>query len=248
MKILLTNDDGFDSPGLECLRGNFKGHELWTMAPDGDRSGKSHAITLRKPLKMKKISERNYTCSGNPADCVLYVLAGALPLRPDLVISGINLGPNLGTDLVYSGTAAAARQAAFSGIPGMAVSTASFDPNQDFQPIIDFMEANLEKLVRLWTPDLFININFPADNANPAGVIITRPARRTYKDRVDSFVTKNGDTYLFLSGEIPEAPEDMESDWGAVGKGNISISPIFLHPVNHEEEQIFKNEKFQVKK
>jgi len=246
MKILFTNDDGYYSPGLKSLKQAFAGHEKWVMAPDGDRSGKSHAITLRKPLKVTRYSDTEFSCSGNPADCVLYSLAGAIPVRPDLIISGINLGPNLGTDTVYSGTAAAARQAALSGIPSIAVSSALFDEDQDFSPVVKFLEANIDQLFSLWAPDFFININFPREMNGK--VAITRPSRRIYRDKVDTYVTPRGDTYLFLSGSLGDAGPEPDSDWNAVEEGYVSISPIFLHPINHSEEQIFKKARFQVEK
>ncbi|MBN1647215.1 MAG: 5'/3'-nucleotidase SurE [Spirochaetales bacterium] len=245
MKILFTNDDGYYSPGLACFKKAFPGHEKWIMAPDSDRSGTSHAITLRKPLKLTQYNATDFSCSGNPADCILYALAGAIPVRPDLVISGINLGPNLGTDTVYSGTAAAARQAALSGIPAIAVSTASMDTDQDFSPVITFLEENLQILYSLWAPDFFININFPV--MMNGKTTITRPSRRLYKDKVDKFTTQRGDTYLFLSGTIHDVKHEDGSDWKAVEEGYISISPIFLHPINHSEEEIFKKAEFRVK-
>jgi 5'-nucleotidase len=246
MKILFTNDDGYNSPGLICLKDAFAAHDKWVMAPDGDRSGKSHAITLRKPLKVIQYSDKEFSCSGNPADCVLYSLAGAIPEKPDLIISGINLGPNLGTDTVYSGTAAAARQAALSGIPAIAVSSSSFDTDQDFSLIVRFLEDNLEKLYKLWAPDLFININFPLEMNGE--VAITRPSRRLYRDKVDTYVSPKGDKYLFLSGTLGAAPVEPDSDWNAVEQGYVSISPIFLHPINHSEEQIFKKAGFEIVK
>lgn len=244
MKILLTNDDGFLSPGIECLKKELSGHELWTMAPDGDRSGKSHSITLKQPVKVEKIAEKSFACTGSPADCVLYSLLGAVPVKPDLVISGINLGPNLGTDIVYSGTAAAARQAALSGIPAIALSSVCMDPKQDFTPYIKFMNENLDKLLSLWAPDFFININFPEKVSG--GVQITQPSRRIYHDKTDSFVSPRGDVYYFLSGTLSEAEIEGDSDWKAVNEGHISISPIFLHPINHSEEEIFRKMEFKV--
>ena len=246
MKILLTNDDGFYSPGIECLRRGFSGNEVWTMAPDGDRSGKSHSITLKQPVKVSQIDERGYVCSGSPADCVMYSLLGALSVKPDLIISGINLGPNLGTDIVYSGTAAAARQGALSGIPSFAISSVNMDPKQDFTPYISFIEENLEILLSLWSEDFFININFPKQIVGE--VAITRPARRIYKDKLDSYISQRGDRFYFLSGELSMAEYESSTDWKAVNEGKISISPIFLHPFNHSEEEIFKKAKFKAVK
>jgi len=118
MRILLTNDDGYASDGIKALAVALGGeHEVWTLAPDSERSGMSHSMSLRQPLKIRKLAEREYCCSGTPADCVILASHGVLPFSPDVVVSGINRGPNLGTDLVYSGTAAAARQASMNGVP-----------------------------------------------------------------------------------------------------------------------------------
>ncbi|TFG60697.1 MAG: 5'/3'-nucleotidase SurE, partial [Spirochaetales bacterium] len=106
MKILLTNDDGIQSPGLGALEDRLSSdHEIWVLAPDNERSGSSHAITLKGAVRMRNLSPRHISCNGTPADCVLYGLLGVLPERPDIVLSGINIGHNLGTDIVYSGTA-----------------------------------------------------------------------------------------------------------------------------------------------
>lgn len=127
MKILLTNDDGIKSLGLRALQDVLGGeHEVWTVAPDRERSGSSHCISIKNPVRFHQVEERQFACGGTPADCVLFSCLGALPERPDLVISGINLGPNIGTDIIYSGTAAAARQAALMDIPAVAISQATF--------------------------------------------------------------------------------------------------------------------------
>jgi 5'-nucleotidase len=128
MNILLTNDDGISSPGLlllaEALRKNSP-HRIFVLAPDTDRSGYSHSIRfLWDPIKIASRGPDTWACSGSPADCVIMAMMGALPFKPDLVLSGINRGANLGTDLIDSGTAAAARQAGLGNIPGIAFSLA----------------------------------------------------------------------------------------------------------------------------
>src|SRR6056297_1174246 len=105
MNILITNDDGLGSPGLERLVEEYRDkHEIWVVAPDGERSGSSHAITLKGAVRFQQFEERIFSCSGTPVDCVLMSVLGAIPEKPDLVLSGINLGPNIGTDILYSGT------------------------------------------------------------------------------------------------------------------------------------------------
>ena len=135
MNILVTNDDGIAAEGLEALINELKGlcnaqnkplHTITVIAPDTERSGVSHAMTLRHPTKVRRLNEGLYTCSGTPADCVIVAGLGIVKEKIDLVVSGINRGPNLGTDIVYSGTCAAARQAALVGIPSIAVSCAGY--------------------------------------------------------------------------------------------------------------------------
>ncbi|MDR0720099.1 MAG: hypothetical protein LBF78_10730, partial [Treponema sp.] len=128
MNILLTNDDGVDSPGIITLFETLKacpGHNVFVLAPDSDRSGVSNGLlALTKPLKITEKQSNVWSCEGLPADCVLAACLGGRPCKPDVVISGINRGGNLGTDIIYSGTCAAARQASLLGIPGIALSLA----------------------------------------------------------------------------------------------------------------------------
>ena len=134
MKILITNDDGIFSEGITTLKNALiADHDVWVVAPDTERSGTSHAITLKDAVRMSRIDERTYSCGGTPADCVLYSLLGAVDLDPDIVVSGINHGPNIGTDIIYSGTVAAARQAALMDRPAVAVSVVGMQGPLNFE-------------------------------------------------------------------------------------------------------------------
>ena len=136
MTVLLTNDDGIDSAGLEALRSHLSvHHDVWTVAPDGERSAMSHYITVRDPIRCREIGKQIYKSSGSPADCVIVGMVGGFATKPDIVVSGINIGPNLGTDIVLSGTVAAARQAAFMGVPGIAVSINTYSPPFHLEPL-----------------------------------------------------------------------------------------------------------------
>ena len=248
MKILLTNDDGIDSPGLKALQHEIErvgGHEIWTVAPDGERSGMSHYITLKDPIKSRMISDRRYCISGSPADCVMTAVLGIMAQRPDIVISGINLGPNLGTDLIYSGTAAAARQAAYMGIPGVAVSINSFGAPWNFQALARFTIRNLEQFAKLFDGHHFININGPADGNLASPVEITHPCYRTYNDRMVQFIAPRGDEYWFLKGAPIDTSNEEGSDWNAVVRGSISVSPIHLHPLNNVIDAEYEAAGFQ---
>lgn len=232
MKILVTNDDGIHSDGIQILARELgKDHEVWIFAPDGDRSGTSHSMTLRSPGKVRRLEEKTYTCSGMPADCVILAHRGALPFIPEIVVSGINRGPNLGTDLLYSGTAAAARQAVLYGIPGIAVSLVSYDPPFDYRPSARFVRNNLNVLLEAWDDTVFLNINVPPrPDADTQACVFALPGRRRYRDTLHSFEAPDGYSYCFLTGSIIESDTDPDSDISVVNSGNVALSRILVHP------------------
>ncbi len=238
--ILLTNDDGIYSPGLETLRSVLgKDHDVWVLAPDGERSGFSNSITISEPIRCTKIDDKRYASSGTPADCIILGTRGAIPVMPDLVVSGINIGPNLGSDIVYSGTCAGARQAVYREIPGIALSLNSFSPPFHFEPVARFVRDNLEEIVKLWNPDHFINVNAP-NMEHPKGVEITTPAMRRYDDVLLPFEPPRGGTYYFVDGKPSKTVLEAGTDWHAVEMGKISVSPVMLNPVNHAVEEHYR--------
>ncbi len=244
MIILLTNDDGISSPGLKALQNVLSEHDVWTVAPDKNRSASSHSITIRNPVRMHQLNEKTFACGGTPADCVLFSLLGAIPVKPDIVISGINLGANLGTDIIYSGTVAAARQAALMGYPSIAVSLNEIKPPLHFCTAADFIIKNIDIFTDLWHSDHFLNINIPNIRDGEIGVKVTFPSRRIYENNCINFKAPNNDKYYFLGGSIRS--DDKEgSDSKAVFNGFISISPVFLHPVNYKEEEKYHNSIFR---
>jgi len=240
MTILITNDDGIDSPGLKALEERLTpGHDVWIVAPDVERSGTSHSISLREPVKFKPVRNQAFACGGTPADCVLFPLLGAIPVKPDIILSGINMGPNLGTDIIYSGTAAAARQAALMGYPAVAVSIASYAPPFYFDSGADFIADSIETFVELWRDDHFLNINLPNLEGDSSPVEITHPSKRIYLDSLSSFKGPGTKTYYFLEGPVPEAHPEEGSDWDAVSRNTISVCPIHLHPLNRTCESLY---------
>jgi len=246
MTILLTNDDGINSPGLLSLQEKLKNeHNVWIMAPDGDRSGKSQSITLKDAIRVTEVSEKAFSCSGTPSDCVAISMLGAIPDKIELVISGINLGPNLGTDIIYSGTAAAARQAALNNCPAIAVSLAKHRAPYDFNETSIFVARNIRTFMELWNNDHFVNINVPSKLKKDYEVEITHPSRRMYEDKLVKFVSPNNDTYYFLSGTGVASSDLKGEDSSAILKGNVSLSPIYLHPVNHREDEMYKSANFK---
>lgn len=233
MRILLTNDDGIGSDGIQALlRVLGVSHEVWVVAPEAEKSGGSHSITLRDALRVRRMAERRFSCRGTPADCVMIALLGLVPKRVDLVISGINHGPNLGTDILYSGTAAGARQGALMGVPSVALSVGSYAPPFDFDAAAEFAARNLDNFRTLGTDDHFLNVNFPVSGTRAAETAITFPSRRIYRLKLNTYRAPDGDMYCFFGGPLPEAHPEEGSDSMVVSQGRISISPIHAHPRN----------------
>jgi len=238
MRILLTNDDGIDAEGLDVLESYLKAvtasdgkkHEIVVIAPEGERSGVSHAMTLRRPTKVKKLSEGIYTCSGTPADCVIVAGLKVMDGMPDLVISGINRGPNLGTDIIYSGTCGAARQAALVGIPAIAVSCAKYQPPLDYRACAAFVAHNLDQLIAAWKANSFINVNGPSSSDESLSARWTVPGRNKYYDNLKCFDGADGYTYCFLAEGRNERAFDLQSDHHAVSEGFIALSLVNIHP------------------
>jgi len=232
MTILLTNDDGLESPGLQFLVDALAAdHETWIVAPDREMSGQSHSITLNEGLKLSRRTDRRFAVRGTPVDCVNLALQAILPSSPDLVISGINRGPNLGSDIVYSGTCAAAREAAFRGVPAIAVSLASLRGPWDFAPAAQFVARNLDVLQSLWRDDRSVNVNWPARIAERPRILFTRPGHRRYQDEMVCFRSPKGGEYWFLQPAGVESSEEEGTDTRATHDGHVSVSPVALEPV-----------------
>lgn len=247
MRILLTNDDGVNAEGLQVLSRRLSAdHEVWVVAPDTQRSGMSHAVTLHDSVSVQRLEDRVYACSGTPADCVLYGLLGAIPVRPDIVVSGINHGANIGTDIIYSGTAAAARQAALTNVPGVAISLVLNGGVPDFKTASSFVHKRLDLFLRLWEPDFFFNVNVPAAARQSAEVVVTRPALRIYNDELKSEQDGDGRTVYSLHGSLNGAHIEEGTDWDAVEKGRISVSPINLHPLNQSGKESYHSTQFRL--
>jgi 5'-nucleotidase len=233
MRILLTNDDSISSDGIKALiRVLSPGHEVWVVAPENEKSGGSHSITIRDSLRVRQVGERMFSCRGTPADCVLISLLGFVPVTVDLVLSGINHGPNLGTDILFSGTAAGARQGALMGVPSVALSMAIAAPPHDFTAAAEFALRNLQIFRELGTDDHFMNINVPLGATRETRPVITFPSRRIYGQQLSTYLAPDGDSYCFISMAAPGAHPEEGSDSNAIDQGCISISPVHAHPRN----------------
>jgi len=253
MKILLTNDDGINSPGILLFAGALRaaGHRVFVIAPDSDNSGVSHAITFfSHPCKLTAIGEDTWSCGGTPVDCIIIALLGGIPelcmideagnrkqtATVDCIISGINRGANLGTDIVYSGTAAAARQGALCDIPSLALSLLEGEGANsvwDWDMAVAFVLERLDEMLAYWKPHSFVNVNIPNKQEKPAGLVHAFPSFRYYNDRIDVYQAPDGNRYCFAkAGKIGTQPgQGRIVDWEVVEKNNASISEIYIHPL-----------------
>jgi len=256
MRILLTNDDGITSPGINLLAKALReaGHRVIVTAPDKNRSGCSHSISfLDEPIKIKEIEKDTWSCSGTPVDCVIVSLLGGIPEinittpqedvlnlenGPDLVLSGINLGANLGTDLTYSGTAAAARQGSSFGITSIALSLVDNDKGTyHWDPIISYITEKLPEFMSFWKPRSFININFPNNGKKPEALVPSFPSMRYYNDRIERYTAPGGALFCFAkTGNIKRPPAEG-SDWAEVLKNNAALSVVKSEPVSRGDER-----------
>lgn len=231
MRILLTNDDGIDAPGLSALEAALApDHEVWVCAPDGERSGTSHSIALTGPLRVRPAGPRRFACSGSPADCVFLARRATFIPGFDAVVAGINRGPNLGTDTLYSGTCAAARQAALFGLPALALSLATLQGPWNYEPGARAVAARWSDLLALCPPDSFLNVNFPARFSGPEGFEEARPAVRTYRDRVTEFEGPDGCRWCWVEGFLPDDQTAAGTDLDTVRQGRASYTVMPCQP------------------
>ena len=233
MNILLTNDDGIRSEGIQKLAQILRSrenHRVFVIAPDVNRSGVSHALSLfNGPIKLSAIGEDTWSCSGYPVDCVLAALKGALAEKPDLVISGINRGANLGTDIIYSGTASAARQASLSGVPAIALSLAGDGPFY-WDMAVSWSADNLEKLLTYWREQTFVNVNIPNAPLYPEGMVTSWPAAKRYRDSLSIVHTQDGNRWCFLNAAEDTAVPETGSDCDIISRKLVSVSSVYNYP------------------
>lgn len=225
--LLLTNDDGIHAPGLEALaRAAERFGEVRVVAPDTERSGVSHAITLYKPLRLREIRPGWTACDGTPTDCV-YLALHHLGIKPDLVLSGINPGPNLGHDVLYSGTVAGALEGAHWGVPSIAISHCSSKeaemPRLE-RPIADLLPT-LMAIARRTRGT--VNVNLPPIDRQPwKGMVATRLGQRFYSNEVIARNDPRGRHYFWIGGAEVTMPDISGSDCNAIRDGFVSVTPL----------------------
>ena len=205
----------------------------YVISPDGNRSAVSNHIIMHKPLRLTPHGKNRWASEGNPVDCVICALKSKLfgDVQFDAVVSGINKGANMGTDIVYSGTAAASRQSVLYGKPGIALSVETYDGSWKFAPLADFAAKNLEKLVALCTKEAFVNVNAASRDAYD-GVSFTSTSKRDYRDKVDIQTETDGAVYGYFTGGNIRTEGADDSDFAAVTSGRISVSLIQAEPTS----------------
>ena len=244
MKLLISNDDGIFSAGVRALANTLAeaGHDISVVCPDRERSATGHGLTLHDPIRAEVVESifhpavKAWACSGTPSDCVKLGLWALLDQKPDYVLSGINQGSNLGTDVLYSGTVSAAMEGVIEGIPGIAFSLTSF-ACREFEPAAKFARMLLDQLAENPLPQLMLlNVNVPPVPWDAiAGVSITRQGIRRYFDVFEKRIDPRGKTYYWLTGELQEdleptphpfLPPDIQTDVQAIRNNYITVTPL----------------------
>lgn len=241
LRILVTNDDGIHAPGIFALKTALEaaGHRVTVCAPDRPRSASGHAITLHKPLRMAEIALPDgavgYAGSGTPADCVTLGVLDVLDNAVDLVVSGINHGPNLGWDVTYSGTVSAAMEAVIIGIPAFAVSVASYARDVHWEAAARFSARLATEMARhRLPPATLLNVNVPElPESEIRGVRVTTQGDRQYVDRLEKRHDPLGRPYYWLGGRLHDREAAEGTDVKAIGEGYISVTPIHLDLTAH---------------
>ena len=235
MRLLLTNDDGILAQGLECLRAAAEPlGEVTVVAPDREQSATSHSLTLHHPLRPVRRGERRWQVDGTPTDCVMLALEALMPEKPDFVLSGINHGQNMGEDVLYSGTVAAAMEGLALGVPSIAISFAGGDLRADV--------SQLKEQVKVLTPllnhltslpelphDTLFNVNLPPVPADQVkGTRLTRLGRRVYSQSVAPMKDPWGRQIYWIGGGEITWTGEPDSDFKAIEEGYVSVTPLHL--------------------
>ena len=239
MNILLTNDDGIFSEGIRAVYESLQQiGKVTIVAPDSERSAVGHAITLSDPLRVKKVIRGGkffgYATTGTPADCVKLAIRAILKKRPDIVVSGINLGPNVGYSVLYSGTVSGATEGAILGIPSFAISLATFT-NPDYSFAAEFAKKLTKQILK--HKDLpkgtLLNVNIPAvAKKRIKGVRIVKQSGRAIEERFDKREDPHKRTYYWLTGEIIKSDAKEDADIETIRKNYVSITPIHCDMTN----------------
>lgn len=240
MRLLCTNDDGFLAHGLKCLVAAAEPlGEVTVVAPDREQSATSHSLTLHHPVRPIKRGERRWQIDGTPTDCVMLAVEALMPERPDFVLSGVNHGQNMGEDVLYSGTVAAAMEGISLGIPSIAISFAGGDLRADVTMLddqIDLLTKLLQHLTSLpaFPPNTLLNVNLPpVTRSENKGVRLTRLGQRVYSDSIKKMKDPWGREILWIGGGSIEWSGPENSDFMAIREGYVSVTPLHLDVTHH---------------
>jgi 5'-nucleotidase len=233
-RILLTNDDGIHSDGLTKLEEALREvGDVYTVAPASEMSGASHSLTLSRPLRIRQIDARHWTVDGTPTDCVTLALHKILTddERPDICVSGINHGGNLGDDASYSGTVAGALEATILGVPGLAFSLVARE-NYDFTEAARFAVQAVRRVLSEGLPDAtLLNVNVPAGDVR--GVRVTRQGIKNARPIISEHIDPRGKAYYWIGEEYYSSTFEEGTDYYAVEHGYISVTPMRIDMTNH---------------
>ena len=252
MRILITNDDGIHADGLVAMReiASALTSDVWVVAPETDQSGAAHSLTLREPLRLRKVDERTYAVRGTPTDCVIMGVRHLLyDTRPTLVLSGVNAGANMADDVTYSGTVAGAIEGTMLGIPSIALSLArGFDISgtTKWETAVHHAPALIERLLAVgWPQDVLININFP--DCAPNDVVETVVTEQGKRDqdvmRIDERHDPWGVSYFWFGFDRKRSAPKQGTDLWAVYSDRISLTPLHLN-LTHDTARQALNEAF----
>ena len=234
-RILLSNDDGINAPGLAVLEKAARAlsKDIWVVAPETEQSGASHSLTLHRPLRIRKDGPRRFAVDGTPTDSVLLAINHILAdNRPDLVLSGVNRGGNLGEDVSYSGTIAAAIEATLLGVPAIALSlVADSEESARWATAEKYFPQVVRKLTASgWPENVFINVNFPDVGPNSVkGIRVTRQGRRKLGDELIERRDPRGRSYFWIGAVRTEEATKRGTDLAAINGNSISVTPLYLY-------------------
>ncbi len=236
LRVLVTNDDGYHAAGLKVLAAAARAlGEVMVVAPDREQSATSHSLTLHHPLRARSMPDGGFMVDGTPTDCVMVAVSELLDQRPDVVLSGINHGPNMGEDVLYSGTVSAAMEATVLGIPAIA-----FSYSGDSMEDLAAWEAPVQRLLLsmldegTFPENTLLSVNLPAvAPERVAGVRVTTLGRRRYSDSITRALDPSGREYFWIGGGVSKWSGSPDSDFRAVEEGYVSVTPLHLDLTNY---------------
>ena len=236
MNILCTNDDGFLATGLQVLASAARSlGKVTVVAPDREQSATSNSLTLHHPLRSRRASDGTLVIDGTPTDCVILAINALVPGRPDICLSGVNHGANMGEDVLYSGTVAAAMEATVLGIPAVAISYAGpeFESIEAWEsPLVELLSGIMEQ--KDFPESTLLNVNLPPiEPASVRGVRVTTLGERRYADSLTRALDPSGREYFWIGGGAREWKGDGDSDFQAIKDGYISMTPLHLDLTNY---------------